>query len=159
MNLQNNPSWFGKRYPVFEDLVVAAENFGARVTQADIGDEALYVAPDQALGQPPAIILPIYAPPLLMMWLMAHELAHMFLHGSGYLSQLQRDRQESDAERWAARALIPQARIRHHKNASVDAFMGALSSHYEDLPLVDCEARRLAAHIATIRLKAVEEVA
>ncbi len=61
-------------------------------------------------------------------------------------------KEENQAERWAACALIPESRIRAYGNASEDAMMAALSSHYEDLPLEDCPARRLAAKIARTRL-------
>jgi hypothetical protein len=91
------------------------------------------------------------------MWQLAHELAHLVLH-QGYTSPWTCDRQESQAFRWAARALIPEAAVRRHGNASVDAFIAALSAHYEDLPMHDCPERRLAAQIAIIRLRAVEEV-
>ena len=107
---------------------------------------------------PPAIILPQSVGQLRLVWLMAHELGHLVLHG-GYVSRWTHDRQEAAADRWAARALVPESAVRRHRNASVDAFIGALSSHYEDIPLYDCPERRLAAEIATIRLKAVEEVA
>ena len=57
---------------------------------------------------------------------------------------------------WAACALIPEARIRAHRNACLDAFVGALSAHFEDLPLTNCASRRLAGRIAKIRLKNME---
>ena len=106
----------------------------------------------------PVIILPFDAPPLEMTWLLAHELAHAVLH-TGAKNEWSYSKGEAQANRWAARALIPEARIHAYANASLDAFIGALSAHYEDLPLEDCPARRLAAKIATYRLRALEEVA
>lgn len=70
-----------------------------------------------------------------------------------------RPRKPREDDPWKQRALIPEAAVRRHRNASLDAFMGALSRHYEDLPMHDCPQRRLAAKIASIRLRAVEEVA
>ena len=151
-----NPSWFSHRYPTVDDLLVAIEGLGAVVLKAPIGTGALFVAGEGHL--PPAIILPKKVGQLRLVWLMAHELGHLVLHG-GYVSRWTHDRQEAAADRWAARAMVPESAVRRHRNASVDAFIGALSSHYEDIPLYDCPERRLAAEIATIRLKAVEEVA
>lgn len=149
-------SWFSRRYPTADDLLVSIEGLGAVVLKAPIGTGALFVAGEGSM--PPAIILPQSVGQLRLVWLMAHELGHLVLHG-GYVSRWTHDRQEAAADRWAARALVPESAVRRHRNASVDAFIGALSSHYEDIPLYDCPERRLAAEIATIRLKAVEEVA
>jgi len=151
-----NPSWYGRRYPTEEDLALAIEATGAAILHAEIGDGALFVAGESPI--PPVVILPMRGGLLRISWLLAHELGHLTLHG-GYTSRWTHDRQENQANAWAARALIPASSIKRHRNASLDAFIGALSSHYEHLPLVDCPQRRLAAEIATIRLKAVEEVA
>ena len=151
-----NPDWFQRCYPTTDDLIAAIESRGAVILRAHIGDAGLFVAGEGKL--PPAVILPIQVGQLRHVWLLAHELGHLVLHG-GYISRWAHDRQEAAADRWAARALIPASSVRRHRNASVDAFIGALSSHYEDIPLHDCPQRRLAAEIATIRLNAVEEVA
>ena len=151
-----NPNWYGRRYPTPEDLILAIETTGAVILYAEIGDGALFVAGEPPI--PPVVILPVQGGVLLLSWLLAHELGHLTLHG-GYTSRWTHDRQEHQANVWAARALIPDRSIREHKNASLDAFLAALSIHYEHLPLEDCSQRRLAAEIATIRLKAVEEVA
>jgi len=103
------------------------------------------------------ILLP-WVTGLREVWLLAHELGHLVQH-AGPRGELLYSKDEAQANRWAARALIPEKRVRAYANASLDAFIGALSAHYEDLPLEDCPARRLAAHIARIRLKAVEDVA
>ena len=105
---------------------------------------------------PPAIILPLEVGQLRMAWLLAHELGHLVLHG-GYISRWTHDRQEAAADRWAARALIPETAVQRYQNASVDAFVGALSKHYQDIPLRDCPERELAGTIARIRLSLVEE--
>jgi Zn-dependent peptidase ImmA (M78 family) len=143
--------WFGKKYPQIEDMVASAEQLGAKVTWAHIGQEAIFFAPDASMGEPPVIVLPLGVGSLRMAWLMAHELGHL-VHHSGYVSRWTRDRQESQATRWAARALIPESAVQRYRNASVDAFIGALSKHYEDIPFQDCPERDLAAHIARVRL-------
>lgn len=104
------------------------------------------------------ICLPEPLSPLEEAWYLAHELGHLVQHG-GYTTDWAHDKQEAQASRWAACALIPEAAVRRHANASLDAFIAALSAHFEHLPLEDCPQRRLAAQIARIRLKAVEEVA
>jgi hypothetical protein len=126
------------------------------VGYADLGEVALYTAPEGL--EPAVILLPLRAGLLERCWLLAHELGHLHLH-AGPRGALLEGRDEAAADRWAARALIPQARVLAYANASLDAFIGALSAHYEDLPLEDCPARRLAGRIASIRLRAVREVA
>lgn len=132
-----------------------AESFGCKIGRADLGDQALFVAGEGE--EPPVILLPRRSG-LLIHWLLAHELGHL-VHHSGPKGELFYSKDESVADRWAAKALIPRARIAMHHNASLDAFIGALSAHYEDLPLWDCPQRRLAALIATVRLRTLEEVA
>jgi hypothetical protein len=149
-----NPSWFSRRYPDLSDLVGFAWEMRAVVVYGPI-DEAGIV-----LMEPPAfttICMPEGLGPLAQRWQLAHELGHLALH-HGYTTPFAHDKQEAQACRWAARALIPAAAIRRHQNASVDAFIAALSAHHEEIPLVDCPQRRLAAEIALIRLGAVEEV-
>ena len=148
--------WFGKKYPQIEEMVASAYRLGALVTWAKIGQEAVFFAPDPVMNEPPVIVLPLGVCPLRMSWLMAHELGHLMLHG-GYVSQWTRDRQESQATRWAARALIPEAAVQRYRNASVDAFIGALSKHYEDIPLHNCPQRELAGFIAKVRLNILRE--
>ena len=142
-------SWFGQRYPSFEDLVVLAENLGCRVGRADLGDQALFICPETK--EPPVILLP-HEGGLVATWLLAHECGHL-IHHSGPKTVLTYGRDEARADRWGACALIPEARIRLYKNASEDSFIGALSANYEDLPLEDCPIRSLAGKIARIRLQ------
>ena len=156
MSRPSNPPWFGRHYPRLDDLAADAEAMGCVVGCADLDGMALYTAPEG--DEPAVILLPRQAGLLERCWLLAHELGHLHLH-AGPRGPLLEGRDEAAADRWAARALIPQARVARHGNASLDAFIAALSAHYEDLPLFDCPARRLAAHIATIRLRAVQEVA
>ena len=147
------PAWYARHYPSRKDLEDHADRLGALV---------LYI-PELPAGaivfmKPPArhvICIPAGLGPLDEIWQLAHEVAHLVLHG-GYISEWQHDRQEHQADIWAARALIPTAAMHRHRNASEDAFIAALSSHYEDIPLVDCPQRRLAAEIATIRLSTME---
>lgn len=151
----SNPSWFGHRYPTWDDLLQFAESCGCKVGSADIGEEALFIVGEGP--EPPVILLPRVTG-LLAFWLLAHELAHLLRH-AGPRNQMFYSKGEHQADQWAARALIPRARIRAHGNASLDAFIGALSAHYEDLPLWDCPSRRLAAFIAEVRLGAMEDIA
>lgn len=103
----------------------------------------------------PSIIIPRNVGALNQHWLLAHELAHLVKH-SGPKGLAQWRREEAQADRWAACALIPDARIHFHANASLDSLIASLSAHYEDLPYFDCPARCLAAKIAKIRLKILE---
>ena len=134
--------WFGKKYPQIEEMVASAYRLGALVTWAKIGQEAVFFAPDPVMNEPPVIVLPLGVCPLRMPKLM---------------SQRTRDRQESQATRWAARALIPEAAVQRYRNASMDAFIGALSKHYEDIPLHNCPQRELAGFIAKVRLNILRE--
>jgi len=149
------PAWYGRSYPTMEKLEAYAWELGAVVMRGPV--DAFCSLPEEP-DQVAVIGLPEEAGPLESIWLLAHELGHLVLH-LGYVSPWSRDRKEFQAERWAARAMIPEARIRRYGNASEDAFIGALSAHYEDLPLQDCPARRLAAHIARARLRGLEPVA
>lgn len=107
-------------------------------------------------GEAPAVIgLPDLEGPLAQAWELAHELGHLVQH-AGPKGELSWSRDERQADRWAALALIPEAAVRRHANASQDAFVAALSRHYEDLPPEDCPARRLAGRIAQLRLRALE---
>lgn len=155
MSHPTRPSWFGRRYPTWDDLLDFAEELGCRVGFADLGDIALFVA--GGVNEPPVILLPCNGG-ILGHWLLAHELGHL-VHHLGPRGELLYSKDEATANKWAVRALIPELRVKSHANASLDAFIGALSAHYEDIPLYDCPARRLAAKIATIRLRAVQEVA
>jgi hypothetical protein len=154
MKSSDAPSWFERKYPSCEDLEQALEARGCRLTQAEIGDEALFVVGEG--GDPHVVILPIVVGPLRRAWLLAHELGHLVQH-SGYIGPWTHDRQEHQADAWAARALIPESAVRRHRNASVDAFVAALSRHYEDLPMIDCPERWLAGRIAKTRLNFLEE--
>jgi Zn-dependent peptidase ImmA (M78 family) len=149
-----NPVWFEKRYPSLADLEEMAEAAGAGIGEADI-PMGVFIA--DVLGVP-VILLPKESAGLNRIWTLAHELGHLVLH-SGPRGVFLYGKDEAAADRWAARALIPERVIRHYGNASLDVFIGALSKHYEDIPLMDCPQRRLAAHIGSIRLRAIEEVA
>jgi len=150
-----NPSWFSRRYPTLLDLEEHAWALGAVVMRGAIPSAVIVFVPAPGFH---VICLPMGLSQLEEVWQLAHELGHLVLH-EGYGGEWARGRQEAAAMRWAAQALIPESAVRRHKNASQDSFIGALSAHYEDIPLHDCPQRRLAAEIATIRLKAVEEVA
>lgn len=155
MNRPSSPAWYGRRYPTWDDLLTFAESLGCVVGHAEIGDHGVFIA---GQAHEPPVILIRNGNGLAAFWVLAHELGHLAQH-AGPRGELLHSKDEAQADRWAARALIPRARVKHHGNASMDAFIGALSAHYEELPLEDCPARRLAARIAQIRLCAVEEVA
>lgn len=147
------PAWYGLHYPTLEDLETYAWNLGASVVYGRIS-KGSYLAPIEEYGVPAVVIVPDRSSPLARTWSLAHELGHLVLH-LGYISPWMRAKQETQADRWAACALIPEARIQQYANASLDAFIGALSAHYENLPLMDCQQRRLAAKIARIRLQTI----
>lgn len=148
--------WFGRKYPTPEDMERSLERLGCLITSAEIGDEALFIPGEN--GIPPVVITPVGVSELRRAWLLAHELGHLVQH-AGPRGSLLRGKDEAQADRWASRALIPEAAVCRHRNASLDAFIAALSAHYEDIPMWDCPQRRLAATIAGIRLKALEVVA
>ena len=152
-----NPSWFSHRYPTRVDLEEFALTLRTKVVhdrQVEAGC-ILQVAPPGVN----IIFLPMGLGDLAECWQLAHELAHLVLHPEGYISPYTYTRQEAQARKWAAQALIPEAAVRRHKNASQDAFIAALSAHFGDIPLRDCAERRLAAEIAAIRLRDIGEVA
>jgi len=156
------PDWYGERYPTETDLVSSAEAFGAWVSLRHIRAASYIPA---TMGGPPMIIVPNQRGPLAVAWALAHELGHLYQHsgppplsdGGAWpaLNQI-RSKNERQANMWAAMALIPEARVRHYANASVDAFIGALSANYEDLPPDNCPQRELAHRIATHRLDAMK---
>jgi len=148
------PVWFGRRYPSLLDFEHYAESLGAGIGEANIPFGVFL--PD-VLGVP-VILIPRGSSGLERAWFLAHEIGHLVQH-AGPRGELLHGKDEGQADKWAARALIPESAVRRHRNASLDAFIAALSRHYEDLPMHDCPQRRLAAKIANIRLKAVEEVA
>ena len=151
---QERLNWLGRRYPSFEDLVLLAEARGALVGFADLGEEALFIASEGL--EPAAILLPIGLGNLRACWLLAHEIGHLVQH-EGPKGKWLYSKSERQANRWAACALIPEARVRLHANASLDAFIAALARHYEEIPPVDCDLRRLAARIARERLSCLAE--
>lgn len=146
-------AWFGHRYPKWRDLERHAEALGAVVVENGT-PKAAFIA-DPSLGGP-MIVIPKGLPPLERIWNLAHELGHLIQH-TGPLPR-SRTKQEAQADRWGSCALIPEARIQAHGNASEDAFIAALSAHYQELPMHDCPERRLAAKIARIRLKTLEAI-
>jgi hypothetical protein len=150
-----NPAWFGVRYAKFHDLEALAASLGVGIGYADIPLGLFY----PALMGVPVIVLPSRAGPLETIWALAHELGHALRH-SGPKGSLSYGKEEDQASRWAACALIPYDRIMSYRNASMDAMVAALSAHYEDLPLEDCPSRELAGKIAQHRLDALaQEVA
>lgn len=147
------PSWFGRTYPTQDDLLDFAWDLGAAVTFGRVSKGAYFPAnPDY--GEDAVLVVPDHDEALPKTWSLAHEVGHLVLH-LGYTSPWTRAKQETQAERWGACALIPQERIRAYKNASVDAFIAALSRHYQDVPAENSPIRRLAARIAKIRLQAL----
>lgn len=146
------PCWFGNRYPSFEDLEAFAASLHIGIGYATI-PIGLY-CPD-VLGVQ-VIVLPAEACPLEMIWNLAHELGHAVQH-SGPKGERSYGKEEAQANLWAAQALIPESRVMDYRNASQDAFIGALSAHYEDIPLKACPLRELAAKIALHRLRAIKE--
>jgi Zn-dependent peptidase ImmA (M78 family) len=133
-----------------------AENHGCLVSMSN-GRVPAFHPGNEDVG--PSIFIPKTAGILEQFWMLAHELGHLLNH-RGYINAMSRDRQESQAERWAACALIPFDRIAAYSNACEDAMIAALSAHYEDLPYEDCPARELAGKIARIRLESLaQEVA
>jgi len=149
-------TWFSRKYPTITDLEDLAWDRGAVVMRGPISHACIVYSPDPE--DPTVICLPEGLGVLAECWQLAHEVGHLVLH-AGYSSPWAYGRQEAAAMRWAAQALIPESAVRRHKNASLDAFIGALSAHFEDIPPQDCPERRLAAEIAHIRLKAVQEAA
>jgi len=146
------PPWYARRYPSLGDLEKYAEEMGAIVVSGPIGENALFVA--GAAAEPPVIILPEVSP-LRLCWLLAHELGHLAQH-AGPRGQLLYTKDELAADRWAARALIPEAAVQRYRNASMDAFVAALWRHYEEFPMEDCPTRALAGRIARVRLDLLE---
>lgn len=149
------PTWFGRRYPRLADLEDFAWENRAVVELGPIPSGGLVLVAAPGFH---TICLPAGLSPLDHIWQLAHELGHLVQH-SGYTTAWAHDKQEAQANRWAARALIPEARVRAYKNACEDSFIAALSRHFEDIPLEDCPTRRLAGTIARYRLRALEEVA
>lgn len=141
--------WLHHHYPTWDDLLAMADTFGIRVVEHP-SPRPCCLPPDEG---GPAILVPSGLSTLERFWALAHELGHALRH-SGPIPLLH-SRQEFQASHWAACALIPEARIRHHANASEDAFIAALSANYEDIPYKDCSTRRLAARIARYRLEAM----
>jgi Zn-dependent peptidase ImmA (M78 family) len=140
-----NPEWYGQKYPIRDDLVTFGAKLGADIYFDKIVS-AVYFA-----ETPPLILIPIQHGLLATMWALAHELGHLCQH-SGPKGKLFWSKNEYQANKWAACALIPEARIQLHQNASVDNFIAALSAHYEDIPPIDCHSRNLAYRIACHRL-------
>jgi len=144
------PAWYGRRYPTLDDLEQLALDLGTPVSWGR------YKAPACLwdLDGPLVIFVPAYTGTLARAWGLAHELGHLCLH-HGPIHYMA-DKHEAEADTWAARALIPDDRVRHHANASVGTLMAALWRHYEEFPPADCPKRRLAGRIARTRLGCLE---
>jgi hypothetical protein len=149
------PDWYGRKYPTFEDLEAHASELGALVGVGDV-PKALYI-PKGCIcdGSPAMIQIPQALGLLERTWLLAHEVGHLVQH-EGARGEHLKGKDEHQADRWAAQALIPEEAVRRSRNASVDSFIGALSKHYQDLPPENCPDRALAGRIAKIRLSLVE---
>lgn len=150
-HLLSHPVWYGLNYPTWDDLESYAWRLGAVVVFGPISKGA-YFPFDLEDGAPAVIGVPQGTGALAQIWTLAHELGHLAQH-TGPKGELMWSKSEAQANHWAARAVIPEARIQAYHNASLDAFVGALSAHFEDLPLINCPPRRLAGRIAKIRLK------
>jgi len=147
-----SPKWYGRRYPSEDDLVAHGEAGGALVIFYP-GRVAIYRP--ETLDEAAAILIPTAVGPLGRIWLLAHELGHLAQH-AGPRGQLLYTKDELAADRWAARALIPEAAVQRYRNASMDAFVAALWRHYEEFPMEDCPTRALAGRIARVRLDLLE---
>jgi len=145
------PTWHGFTYPTYEQIESFAWDLGAVVVNGPIKHAVICWSAEDIV-----ICMPDSLSPLERIWELTHEVAHLVLH-RGYTSESARSRQEAQANRWAACALIPEERIRMHSNACEDAMIAALSAHYEDIPMVPCPQRELAHHIAVVRLNALKE--
>ena len=66
-----------------------------------------------------------------------------------------RTSQETDANRWAAGALIPEARVQHYRTRTVAGFLRAIGKHYQPVP-PEGGIRPLACAIAYRRLEIME---
>ena len=148
------PPWYSRRYPQWSDLDDFAWAMNAVIQRGPIDFALIEWSRDP--NEVTVICLPDYLGPLETTWLCCHELAHLVLH-EGYSNPWSYGRQERQADVWAACAMIPEAAVRRHKNACQDAFVAALSAHFEDLPPIDCRAREVAGVIARIRLSMVED--
>ena len=153
--LSDLPVWYARRYPSLEDLEEAAWAKQAIVVYGQVS--AAFYFPAHPPGIPYGTIgIPESHGILERVWAIAHELGHLWIH-SGPKRENSWRKGESQADRWAARALIPDSAVQRYRNACEDSFIAALSKHYEDIPLRDCHERRLAAHIARIRLNIIRE--
>lgn len=147
------PDWYGCKYPTLLDLEDSAHELDVPVLYGKCPKPAMMWDSDGPL----CIIVPDYSGNLARCWAVAHELGHLVLH-HGPVSKFLRDKREEEANAWAARALIPAVRIRHHQNASIGTFIAALSRHFQEIPTHDDPLRRLAAVIAQARLRHLKEV-
>ena len=134
------PPWYGVRYPRVDDLESYAWTLRGTVERGPLQGLAACTFFDDGIT---VIELDSAFGILEEHWQLAHEIGHLVLH-CGYISPWTKDRQEWQAKLFAACALIPEERVRAYQNACEDAFVGALSANYEDIPLEDCPLRRLA---------------
>lgn len=148
-----HPAWYGHHYPSWDDLETFAWDLGVAVVLGPVSKGAYFVA-NLEPGSPAVIAIPQNYGPLARTWALAHELGHLVQH-AGPKGEMFHRKDEAQANRWAGCALIPFARIQAYLNACEDSMVAALSAHYEDIPMRDCPARRLAGRIAKIRLHAL----
>ncbi|MCL1893949.1 MAG: ImmA/IrrE family metallo-endopeptidase [Holophagaceae bacterium] len=144
-----NPEWYGQQYPTLDNLMDFGESLGAYTQFSKHIHTAVYIPETKTFS---LILIPNQHGALATIWALAHEIGHLCQHG-GPKGKLFWGKDEAQANRWAACALIPRTRIEYYNNASKDAFIASLSAHYEELPLHDCPARNLAHRIASIRLE------
>jgi len=131
-------------------------SFGAGIGVSHLKD-AFFVPVIPGIIAAPLIVIPEYETNLEQCWYLAHEIGHLACTPGGNRGCLLYDKDEARANIWAAQALIPLERIQNYMNASLDAMIAALSSHYTDLPLRACKLRRLAARIAQFRLESLKQ--
>ena len=145
------PAWYGVRYPHLDDLEDHALRLGTAVKFGNFPAPACLW---DGTG-PLVIFVPNYSGNLARVWALSHELGHLTLHHGPIRHS--HSRHEAEADSWAVRALIPEARIQCHQNASVGSFMAALWRHYQEYGQADDGVRRLAARIAYTRLGCMQE--
>lgn len=139
-------SWFGRKFPSQDDLEETAWGLGAVVVYGAVPTAFCCMH-----AEGPIIGLPVDAGVLEKAWLLAHEIGHLKWH-VGPRGVMLYGKDERQANEWAAAALLPLARLKSYRSASIDSFIAALSRNYEEIPCVDCVQRRLAGFVSGIRM-------
>ena len=143
-----NPEWYGWKYPSEDDLVDFGDEKAALVIWYP-GRVAAFLPETES--EAAAIFVPQRGGNLSRCWVLAHELGHLVQH-SGPRGEMLWGKDERQADRWAACAMIPEEAVVRYRNACVDSFIAALWAHYENFQFEDCPSRSLAGRIAGIRL-------